>query len=120
MIGVYDEAGNVIETHEPSGRFQRAVKFSTNRYLSGGRLVIPVSTHSQVQKVHKPIGEFPPDIIGASSGPTINGGTPYPARFFLAEYETFDFVFHSASLSRDKDALEPVSAMSLFIYGEFS
>jgi hypothetical protein len=27
MIRVYDEAGNVIETHEHNGRFQRAVKF---------------------------------------------------------------------------------------------
>jgi hypothetical protein len=27
VIRVYDEAGNVIETHEQKGRFQRTVKF---------------------------------------------------------------------------------------------
>ncbi len=28
----------------------------------------------------------------------MNGGTQYPARFFYAEYETFNFVLHFISL----------------------
>jgi hypothetical protein len=51
-----------------------------------------------LQQVHKAIGEFSPHVIRSSSGLTINGGTQYPARFFYANYETFDFVFHSAYL----------------------
>jgi hypothetical protein len=34
--------------------------------------------------------------------------------------ETFDFVFHSASLSRIRTPFAPVTAMSLFIYSELS
>jgi len=34
----------------------------------------------------------------SSGGLTINSSTQYPARFFYANYETFDFVFHFAYL----------------------
>jgi hypothetical protein len=60
--------------------------------------------HSHLQQAHKAIGEFSPHIIRSSGGLTINGSTQYPARFFYANYETFDFVFHFAYLSWDKDA----------------
>jgi hypothetical protein len=40
----------------------------------------------------------------SSGGLTMNSSTQYPARFFYANYETFDFVFDSAYLSWDKDA----------------
>jgi len=32
VIGVYDEAGNVIETHEHAGRFQRVVALCLARH----------------------------------------------------------------------------------------
>ena len=49
----------------------------------------------RLQYAYKPIGEFSTHIIRSSGGPTLNGSTQYPARFFCAEYETFNFVFHS-------------------------
>jgi len=41
---------------------------------------------------------FLPIAYAFLAGLTINGSTQYPARFFYANYETFDFVFHSAYL----------------------
>jgi len=46
----------------------------------------------------KAFGEFSSHLIRSSGGPTINGSTQHPARFFCAKYETFDCVFHSAYL----------------------
>jgi hypothetical protein len=59
----------------------------------------------RLQKAHKPIGEFSPHVIGCLGGLTINGGTRYAASLFYADYETFDFVFHSLAAAAINVAL---------------
>jgi hypothetical protein len=84
------------------------VKPSTNRHLSAaappfGSLcyAIPTTFNRSV----KLFESFLPHVIRFSGGLTINGSAQYPARFFYANHETFDFVFHSGLLSWDMNAL---------------
>jgi hypothetical protein len=69
--------------------------FESARFCRETALDSPHS-HSRFQHDQKGIGELSPHIIGFSGGLIIDGSTRTPARFFYAEYETLDFVFHSA------------------------
>ena len=75
------------------------MKPSSKRHLSAAALLPFGSLYAiptTFKQVRKAIGEFSPHVIRFSGGLTINGSAQYLARFSYANYETFDFVFHSA------------------------